>query len=152
VILNDAFEHIPDSEKLLSECVRVLVPGGRVYVDFPPYGHLFGAHLSDAIGIPWVHVFFSDKTLIKAYKKLVSDLPDGARRIDLRISTAENGKEYFSYINKMTLKRAKSIIKNFNVVHYAEYPLKFLKPLSRIFREHLVDTAVFVIEKEQAAG
>ncbi|HAS92002.1 MAG TPA: class I SAM-dependent methyltransferase, partial [Clostridiales bacterium] len=47
------------------------------------------AHLSDAIGIPWVHVFFSEKTLINTYKELVKNLPDGAERIDFRISKKE---------------------------------------------------------------
>ena len=46
--------------------------GGKLFVNFPPYNHPTGAHLSDVIGIPSVHVFFSDKTLIAAYKELVA--------------------------------------------------------------------------------
>lgn len=151
VIMNDAMEHVDCPNEVLNEIIRVLKPGGRVYINFPPYNHPFGAHLSDAINIPWVHMFFSEKTLIKAYKKLVSPLPDGERRTNFRISE-KDGKEYFSYINKMTLKRFKRILKEENIVpvYYNEIPLRgFLKPLARLplFREMFVKMAVCIIEK-----
>lgn len=135
VIMNDAMEHVAKPAEVLNEVYRVLKPGGKLYVNFPPYNHPFGAHLSDVIGIPWVHLFFSDKTLIKGYKELVKDLPDGNDRISFRIDTDENGNEYFSYINKMTIKRFKNLIKNTNFKneYYAEIPLRgFLKPLSKL--------------------
>lgn len=54
VVMNDFMEHIYDPERALEEAMRVLKPGGRIYVNFPPYYHPTGAHLSDVIGIPWV--------------------------------------------------------------------------------------------------
>ncbi|NLB33409.1 MAG: class I SAM-dependent methyltransferase, partial [Tissierellia bacterium] len=86
IIMNDAMEHVDRPEMVLEECYRILKKDGKLYLNFPPYNHPFGAHLSDAIGIPWVHVFFNEKTLIKSYKELVKDLPDGKDRIDFRIS------------------------------------------------------------------
>ena len=86
VIMNDAMEHVAEPEAVLKEVLRVLSKNGKLYVNFPPYNHPFGAHLSDAIYIPWVHMFFSEKTLIKSYKELVKDLPDGKERISFRIS------------------------------------------------------------------
>ena len=152
IIMNDAMEHVAEPEKVLAEAYRILIKGGRLYVNFPPYNHPFGAHLSDVIGIPWVHCFFSEKTLIAAYKDLVSDKPDGDARIHFRISKDENGKEYFSYINKMTIKRFKKIKANspFNVIYYAEIPLRgFLTPLARLpfFKEFFVKMAVCIFEK-----
>ncbi len=135
VIMNDAMEHVAKPAEVLNEVYRVLKPGGKLYVNFPPYNHPFGAHLSDVIGIPWVHLFFSDKTLIRGYKELVKDLPDGNDRISFRINTHENGTEYFSYINKMTIKRFKNLISNtdFKNEYYAEIPLRgFLKPLAKL--------------------
>ena len=135
VIMNDAMEHVAKPAEVLNEVYRVLKPGGKLYVNFPPYNHPFGAHLSDVIGIPWVHLFFSDKTLIKGYKELVKDLPDGNDRISFRINIDEKGTEYFSYINKMTIKRFKNLISNtdFKNEYYAEIPLRgFLKPLAKL--------------------
>lgn len=152
LIMNDAMEHVARPEAVLSEAWRVLKKGGRLYVNFPPYNHPFGAHLSDVIGIPWVHLFFSEKTLIDAYKELVSDKPDKESRIKFRISENADGTEYFSYINKMTLKRFKKIKKNapFSCIYYYEAPLRgFLTPLARLpfFKEFFVKMAVCIFEK-----
>ena len=152
IIMNDAMEHVAQPEAVLREVMRVLKKGGKVFINFPPYNHPFGAHLSDVIFIPWVHLFFSDKTLIKAYKELVKDLPDGEERISFRISKDQKGREYFSYINKMTLKRYKKILNKLQLtpVYYKEVPLRgFLKPVAKLpfFREYFVKMAVSVIEK-----
>jgi SAM-dependent methyltransferase len=197
IIMNDAMEHVDDPEGVLRECARVLRPGGRLYVNFPPYYHPYGAHLSDAIFIPWVQLLFSEKTLIEAYKRLVADLPDGGERIEFRISRAAKGKgaklsphpkpkaassyrfeavsrrghehenstraengttrEYFSYINKMTIRKFKGILKsldsgNFPMkrVYYKEAPLRsFLAVPAKIplLKEMLVKMVVVVFEK-----
>ena len=150
IIMNDAMEHVDKPEEVLKECLRVLKKGGRLYVNFPPYNHPYGAHLSDVISIPWVHVLFSDKTLIAAYKELVKQYPDGDDRISFRISKHSNGEEYFSYINKMTIRRFQKIKENGRVVYYSEEPLRsFLKPLARLggLREFFVKMVVCVFEK-----
>ncbi len=152
VIMNDAMEHVDHPEEVLKEIKRILKKGGRLYVNFPPYHHHFGAHLSDAIYLPWVHLFFSEKVLIEAYKELVKNLPDGKERIEFRISRNENNKEYFSYINHMTIKRFNKILKNLEIepVYYHYEPLRnFLKPFGKIplFREIFVKMVVCVIEK-----
>lgn len=152
VIMNDAMEHVARPEEVLKEMYRILKPGGRLFVNFPPYNHPYGAHLTDAIGIPWVQAFFSDKALIGAYKDLVADKPDGEDRINFRIGKNDEGKEYFSYINKMSLKRFKKIKENspFKIGYYNEVPLRsFLKPFCHGFlREYLIKMAVCVFEKQ----
>lgn len=152
IIMNDAMEHVDKPEKVLEECYRVLKKDGKLYLNFPPYNHPYGAHLSDAIGIPWVHVFFSEKTLINTYKELVKNLPDGAERINFRISKKEDGTEYFSYINKMSIKRANSILQNsnFKLEYYSEEPLRnFLKYPAKmpVLKEFLVKMVVCVLRK-----
>ncbi|MGI6013417.1 MAG: class I SAM-dependent methyltransferase [Oscillospiraceae bacterium] len=151
IIMNDAMEHVADPIAVLKEMERILKPGGKLYVNFPPYNHPYGAHLSDVIGIPWVHVFFSEKTLISAYKDLVKSKPDGDERIAFRIGTKDN-KEYFSYINKMTIKRFKKIVlqTGLNISYYKEVPLrKFFKPLCKIgLKEYFVKMVVCIFEKQ----
>lgn len=153
IIMNDAMEHVDKPEAVLSECMRILRPGGRIYINFPPYDHPFGAHLSDAIGIPWVHRFFSEKTLIQGYRELVSHLPDGESRVDFRISTRPDGTEYFSYINHMSIRRFRGILKTLHLtpIYLREVPLRsFLRPLARfpLTREAFVKMVVCVVEKE----
>jgi ubiquinone/menaquinone biosynthesis C-methylase UbiE len=152
IIVNDAMEHVDKPLAVLRECYRVLKKGGRLYVNFPPYYHPFGAHLSDVIGFPWVHLFFGDKTLIKVYKDLAGSMPDGEKRINFRISRDENGKEYFSYINRMTIKRFNKILDetDYKTVYYHEAPLRdVLKPLAKIplLKEAFVRMVVAILEK-----
>lgn len=152
IIMNDFMEHISQPEKVLTESRRLLKKGGRIYLNFPPYYHPFGAHLSDVVNMPWVHMFFPESTLIKAYKDLVKDLPDGENRVRFRISAREDGKEYFSYINKMTIKRFRRILQSQRItpLYYAEAPLRgFLKVPAKTpgLKEMFVKMVVCVIEK-----
>lgn len=153
IIMNDAMEHVDEPEKVLEECYRILKKNGKLYLNFPPYNHPYGAHLSDAIGMPWVHVFFNEKTLIDTYKELVKDLPDGEDRIKFRIDKRPDGTEYFSYINQMTIKRFQKIMQKskFNIEYYKEEPLRniFKYPAKwPFFKEFLVKMVVCVLVKK----
>lgn len=153
MIMNDAMEHVDEPEKVIAECLRVLKKGGRLYANFPPYHHPFGAHLSDLIYIPWVHLFFGEKVLIEAYKELAKSVPDAEDRIEFRIAKKEDGKEYFSYINHMTIKRFEKILKKMGIApaYYHHEPLRAIfGRLCRLkgFRELFVKMVVCVIEKK----
>lgn len=152
IIMNDFMEHVSDPARTLKEACRLLSPKGAIYINFPPYYHPTGAHLSDVINIPWVHLFFTEKMLVRAYKELVRGLPDERERIALRISTNEKGREYFGYINRMTLKKFHKILSSLSITpaYYREVPLRpWLKPLAKlpIMKEMFVKMAVCIIEK-----
>ncbi len=152
VMMNDAMEHVADPAGVLAECARILRPGGRLYVTFPPYGHPYGAHMSDRIGIPWVHLLFSAKTLIAAYEQLCRDVPDGAERVALRIGRSDDGQKRITYINKMTLRRFRALREQapLAVEYYREVPLRpFLALPAKCpgLREVLVKMAVCVFVK-----
>ena len=154
IIMNDFMEHVDNPERALKEGVRLLTPGGRLLVNFPPYYHPWGAHLSDAVYIPWAHMLFSEKSLIEAYKYAVEGLPDGKERIEFRFSKREDGSEYISYINRMTLKRFKKILKESGIKpdYYREVPLRgFLKPLAVLpgIKEMFVKMAVCCLKKPE---
>lgn len=154
IIMNDAMEHVDQPEKTLAECFRVLKPGGHLYINFPPYFHPYGAHLSDAIGIPWVHSLFSEQAMIKAYKDLVAPLPDGQERIGFRISKHDDGTEYFSYINRMTIARFRRIQKGVRYpdVYQREIPLRStVSGLAKlpVLREYFVKMVVCVYQKNE---
>lgn len=152
IIMNDFFEHVSKPEEALKEALRILRKGGRIYLNFPPYDHPFGAHLSDAINVPWVHLFFSEQTMINVYKEYMKDVPDGEDRIKFRFSKDENGKDYISYINKMSIKRFKNILKSEEITpsYYCETPLRsYFKPLAKIpgLKEIFNKMVTCVIEK-----
>ena len=149
ILLNDTMEHLDKPEQVLQECLRVLAAGGRIYINFPPYRHPYGSHLHDAIALPWAHLFFSDKTLISVYKDAIKHLPKGEERIKFR---KLEGGEKVSYINKMTIKRFRKILKQLklNPVYYKEVPLRNkLSLLAKvpILKECFVKTVVCVIQK-----
>ena len=153
IIMNDFMEHVSDPARTLREAMRLISPAGAIYINFPPYYHPTGAHLSDVINMPWVHLFFTETMLVNAYKELVKGLPDEKERISLRISTDENGREYFGYINKMTLKRFKRILKELGIspAYYREVPLRrWLAPLAKVpvLKELFVKMAVCVIQRQ----
>lgn len=152
VIMNDFMEHISDPEGVLRESMRLLAPGGRIFINFPPYYHPYGAHLSDVINMPWVHLFFTEHMLVDAYRDLVHGLPDEQERLDLRLAKDQNGNEYFGYINHMTLKRFGRILSALQITpeYYAEIPLRsIVRPLAKfpLTRELFVKMAVCVIAK-----
>ena len=115
IIMNDFMEHVSDPARTLKEALRLIRPTGAIYINFPPYYHPTGAHLSDVINMPWVHLFFTERMLVEAYKELVKGLPDEQERLELRISKDGTGREYFGYINKMTLKKFKRILASLNI-------------------------------------
>ncbi len=151
IIANDAIEHIDDPAAAIRECLRCLKQGGRLYINFPPYYHPMGHHLSDTIFIPWAHLFFSDDTLIDAYKQRIHGLPDYDARYNLRIGIRDD-KECFTYLNKITVKRFKQLMKQLNISpdYYHEAPLRqFLAPLAKLpaAKEMFVKMVVAVIVK-----
>lgn len=153
IIMNDAMEHVARPEAVLAEMMRVLRPGGRLFVNFPPYHHPFGAHLSDLIYIPWVHLFFSEATLVEGYKELAKNVPDGDARIAFRISARPDKTEYFSYINHMTIRRFHKILSEMDITpaYYRQIPLRgILRIPAKIpgLRELFVKMVVCVFEKK----
>lgn len=77
----NVFEHLAHPLATLVECRRVLRTGGLFYLCFPPYYSPWGAHVEDWIHFPWPHLFFSERTLIRAAARLERELDVNARRV-----------------------------------------------------------------------
>lgn len=69
-IVSDAtIEHLPDIDEAMAEMHRVLVPGGMVYAQWGPSWWTYnGPHLIKVLAIPWIHVVFSDRTILDALR------------------------------------------------------------------------------------
>jgi SAM-dependent methyltransferase len=157
ILFNDAFEHISDPSKTLEECYRILRPGGRIGLLFPPYNSPWGAHLFTHIRIPWAHLFFQDDVLVRFWqeqdskKRLHSkDMPFTARRTNM-INSATSVPDMMS-LNQMTISRFESIVSSvpLTVVSYSLHvPGKLLNFLGRIpfIREYVVTRIVAILER-----
>ena len=65
IIADNVFEHVTDIDIVMKECNRVLSKGGKIVVpNFPSFYSKFGSHVKYGIKIPWVHVFFKERTVI----------------------------------------------------------------------------------------
>ncbi len=174
IIMSDVIEHIPETEKLFEEMYRILKKWWIMLFDFAPYYHYFGHHLWDTIQIPWIHLFFTDKFLIRLYKKSVEWLVDWDARVELRISKINTSKttpglihkklitnpgvkykEYFWYLNKIKRNDFEKIVWRFLEEHKIKeskinyYMLKEMNFLSKVpfIKEILIRHIVWVIKK-----
>lgn len=72
VVSFQVLEHVHDPPKVLSEAVRVLKPGGRLYFDMPNYLSFVEGHY----GIAWLPALAFSKPIARAYVRLAGRNPD----------------------------------------------------------------------------
>ena len=66
VISENSFEHFARYESMVAEIQRILRPGGILITKFSPlYYSPFGAHLYEAIKLPWLTLFCKEKSVEK---------------------------------------------------------------------------------------
>jgi SAM-dependent methyltransferase len=73
IVSFDVFEHVQNLRQTLSECQRVLRPGGRLVVVFPSYYQPVEHHLALATRIPGLQYLFSGATLTRAYYEILRE-------------------------------------------------------------------------------
>lgn len=71
ILTENTFEHVRDVDQVLSECRRVLKPGGLLFVIFPSfYGHK-SHHLDLVTRTPFIHWLFSFRDILAAYHSII---------------------------------------------------------------------------------
>jgi SAM-dependent methyltransferase len=101
----DAFEHFENPEGAFAEMVRVLRPGGHLYLDFGPlYNSPFGEHAYQSISVPYCQFLFSEETINSFARN------QGLAEID------------FSHVNRRNLRDYRAIWENWSgVLQRVEY-------------------------------
>lgn len=88
IILRDTIEHIDDKNLLLQKLKRMLLPGGIIYIAFPPWRMPFGGHhqvcKSFISKIPWFHllpgfIYFGFLKMMNEHPKVIASLRDDRR-------------------------------------------------------------------------
>jgi len=78
VISQNSFEHFPDPDAILKQLTSALRPRGRLLITFsPPWFAPYGSHASFFTKVPWVHLLFSERTIMRVRSRFRSD---GAQR------------------------------------------------------------------------
>ena len=66
----DVFEHVEHPGPILEECFRVLRPGGKMLVGTWGWYHPYAPHLWSTMPVPWAHVMFSERTLLRTCRRV----------------------------------------------------------------------------------
>lgn len=111
VVSFDVFEHVNDVDAALAELHRVLKPDGRVLIGLcGGWHHPFAPHMRSVMPVPWAHVFFSERTVMQASRRVYDSswyVPrpfeldaEGRRRPDLYAGDSISN----TYLNKFLLR------------------------------------------------
>jgi len=84
IVSRDALEHILNLETFLTEVIKRLKPRGRLYVGFGPlWNSPYGGHRRMKMPIPWGHIIFPEKMLLKWVNLFYDDKFKSIREIGL---------------------------------------------------------------------
>ena len=72
VLIIDAMEHIENPAIMLEEAYRLVKPGGKLYFGTIGWWHWSASHMTGIIPMPFVQLFFSDKTIINTAKRIMN--------------------------------------------------------------------------------
>ncbi len=66
----DVFEHVAQPVDILKELHRVLKPGGKMLIGTWSWWHPFAPHLWATMPVPWAHMLFSEKTVLRVCRRV----------------------------------------------------------------------------------
>lgn len=70
IISYDVFEHISRPVTILKELYRILKPGGQILIGTWGWYHPFAPHLWSTMPVPWAHVLFSERTVLRVCRRV----------------------------------------------------------------------------------
>ena len=65
IVSRNGFEHFLEPDRILLQMQSALSPCGKIFIAFaPPWNAPWGAHMAYFCRLPWVHLVFSEKTVM----------------------------------------------------------------------------------------
>lgn len=161
IISADTFEHIPDLDSALSECARILKPGGLLYAYFPPFFAPWGAHMTNWIRLPWCQVLFAESTLVRVARQLDQQGKSANSKLPAETRLDPGNGDIIPFVNHLTVHRFQELVDRshawrvkrrallppmWRTRRWISAPLFWLTSLP-ILQEMFTAKAVFVLQK-----
>jgi SAM-dependent methyltransferase len=70
ILAFDCLEHIMQPVEIMRDWRRVLRPGGKVLAWWSPYKSPYGPHMEAIVPIPWGHVIFGERAMLRAAARI----------------------------------------------------------------------------------
>jgi len=110
IVSVNVVEHVDDPRAVLQASHRALRPKGLAFLHFPPYYSPWGPHVEGWIHFPWPHLFFSEKTLIAALRRI-----EAAQQLDEgyipQAQVPWSELQALPELNKLTLGRFRALLR-----------------------------------------
>lgn len=144
VVSQDSMEHFPEPGTVLQAIRRALRPGGELLMTFsPPWFAPYGAHMHYFTSVPWVHLLFSERTVMAVRGRYRQD---GAARYE----EVEGG------LNRMSIAKFERLVRDsgLDLVWRRYVAVKRIPVVTAVpgLRELFVNEVDCVLRRPAAAG
>ncbi len=131
VICYNVFEHVSQPDAILAECHRLLKPGGKMLIGTWGWYHPYAPHLWAAMPVPWAHVVFSERTVLRAchrvyqsswYVPNMHDLDESGRKKEDKYLEEAISRDY---LNKLLIRDFKTVFASSPFFDFTIHPQSF---------------------------
>ena len=158
IISYDVFEHVRHPGRILRECHRILRPGGQMLIGTWGWYHPFAPHLWSIMPVPYAHVFFSERTLLRTCHRIyksddyvpnMHDFDSEGNRIEDKFLNESISEDY---LNKFLIRDFERCFRESDLqfrIHSQRFSTKYAvwtKPLLKIpFIREFVTAYIWVV-------